>query len=195
MSQSLCQHSSEKERSDANCMRNSLMRWPDDRIRLTWKLDMCSCLGPRLPSAKLPDMKSLYGYSDMVEIMPRTHPSLHWLWCSGSVKRDAVMISSIMMTDWNPKISRVRDAACTTALVENIHDVMFLNGYVAHPSNHPFSGSATPHLGHRVCWSLSHSSRGESWDAPRIGRQPFTGLTHKDRQQLSLTFTPMVNLD
>lgn len=39
MSHCLCQCSSERERSDANWMRNSLMRWSDDRIRLTWKLE------------------------------------------------------------------------------------------------------------------------------------------------------------
>lgn len=69
---------------------------------------MGSCLGQCLPSAILPDMKSLYGYSNMVEIMPRTRSSLHWLWRSGSVKEDGAVISSLMMTDWNPNMSRVR---------------------------------------------------------------------------------------
>lgn len=49
-------------------------------------------------------------YKIMVEIIAYTRSSSHRLCWSGSLNRDGAVISSLMITDWNPNRRRVRDA-------------------------------------------------------------------------------------
>lgn len=68
-------------------------------------------------------------YKVMLEIIAYTRSSTYRLCRSGSLNRDGAVISSLMITDWNPNRRRVRDAKLcyTMATVEKIHDIMFLN--------------------------------------------------------------------
>ncbi|MDF4321764.1 hypothetical protein P3377_24610, partial [Vibrio parahaemolyticus] len=44
-------------------------------------------------------------------------------------------------------------------------------------------------------WSLSQLTLGERQGTPWTGHQTITGLTHRDRQPFTLTFTPTDNLE
>lgn len=68
-----------------------------------------SCLGLCLPIVIVLDMKSLYGNSVMVEIMPYSFIVAYCLCHSSSLKHDDEVISLLMITDWNPSMCRVRD--------------------------------------------------------------------------------------
>lgn len=115
MSACLCQCSSERERSDANWMTNSPLRWSDDRIRLTWKLGgvhvwVCVCQKRDIARRVITVWMLGCGWNHAVHWVSTTELDLNKSAVALlALKRDPSMISSLMITDSTPNISGVRD--------------------------------------------------------------------------------------
>lgn len=115
MSACLCQCLSEKEQSDANWMRTSLLRWSDDRIRLTWKLGevhvwVCVCQKCNIARHVITVWMFHCGRIHAGHKVSTKQLDLENSAAAvPSLKRDPSVISSLMITDSTPNTSGVRD--------------------------------------------------------------------------------------